>query len=91
MDEVIIRELGGGAPALLVVMLFMALGVLALVIRTLWNEIQEERQRTIEIQATCIRDTRELQLTSLKTMNELDKTLASLNATVNSRQREADR
>lgn len=92
MDEVIIRELGGGASAVLVAMLFMALGVLALVIRTLWSEIQKERLRTIEVQSACIRDTRELQLSTLKTLNEVDKTLTSLVAgSSNSRRREDDR
>lgn len=88
MDEVIIKELGGGAPALLVLMMFMAMGVLALVIRALWLEVQKERLRTIEVQNTAVKDLRELQLSTLKTLNEVDKTLTSLASGVNNRHRE---
>lgn len=91
MDEVIIRELGGGAAAILVTMLVSGMGVLALVIRTLWIRYIEERDKSADMQSTNSRDIRELHLSTLKTLNDVERTMSSLAATMRERRREDDR
>ena len=91
MGDIVIKELGGGAPAVIVVMLLSALGVLALVIRTLWVRLMQERDKTSEMQSACSKDLRELHLSTLKTLNDVDRSVSSLATAMNERRRENEK
>lgn len=91
MDEAIIREMGGGVAGLLVAMLVVAIGVMALVIRSLWSTIQRERERTSEIQSSCGKDLRELQISTLRSLNDVEKSVTALSVAIQVRRREDDR
>ena len=77
MNELIINELGGGAVAILVIMMLGAIGTLALVVRAMWERVKVLQDLILSQQLDCNRDIREVQAATNQTLSALQ---ASLNA-----------
>jgi hypothetical protein len=77
-EDTIIRELGGGAVSVLVIFMLGALGVLSIVIRSMWARITYLQDRIFTIQEQANRELSEMQRASNTALNAVQGSLASI-------------
>lgn len=77
-EDTIIRELGGGAVSVLVIFMLGALGVLSIVIRSMWARITYLQDRIFTIQEQANKELSEMQRASNTALNAVQGSLASI-------------
>lgn len=85
MDDTILRELGGGAVGVLVVLMLSGYGVLALVIRALWGRIIVLQEKVFDTQSVSAKEVRDLQTATNTALASVTTSLTSLAAVLTER------